>query len=89
MRLKNAIALVILSISGFSVPVMGNSMDNHFCDGYKTGYTAGYEQVTGQPPVRLSPLCPLKPPDTPADEKAQFDRGYDIGFKAGVRDGSR
>ena len=89
LRLKNTIALVVLFLSGFSLPVMGNSMDNHFCEGYKAGYTAGYEQTAGQPPVRMSPLCPLKPPDTPANEKAEFDRGYDTGFKAGVRDGSR
>jgi len=94
-RFKKVFLPLILSLAGFAVPVLGNSMDNDFCDGYKAGYQAGYEQTAGQTPTRMSPLCPLKPPDSsntpdsPLKKKADFDRGYDAGFRAGARDGSR
>jgi hypothetical protein len=89
MKLKKLILALFLSFSATSLPVFSNSMDNHFCEGYKAGYTAGWEQVRGETPTRLSPFCPLMPLDTPNNEKAQFDRGYDVGLRAGVRDGSR
>lgn len=89
MKLKQAILLGTLALSGFGLPVLGNSIDSDFCDGYRAGFTAGYEQTAGQSPTRMSPLCPLKPPGTPANKKAEFDAGYDIGFKEGVRNGSR
>ena len=85
MKLKQAILLVALALSGLSLPVLSNSIDSDFCDGYRAGFTAGYEQVARQSPTRMSPLCPLKPPGTPANKKAEFEAG----FKEGVRNGSR
>ena len=89
MKLKQLILLGVLALSGSAMPVLGTSVDNWYCDGYKAGYTAGFEQTSGQTPTRLSPLCPLKPFDVPEDQKSQFDAGYDRGLRDGIRAGSR
>ena len=83
-NIKRTIALFLIAASASGAPLA-----DEFCDGYREGFKAGYEQVTnyGTPPRIMT--CPRERHRDASDRRPDFQRGYDAGVKDGIRLGSR
>ena len=60
---------------------------DNFCDGFERGYIVGYKEASGSSLDPLTPLCPLQPLKKLSDPDSDFEHGYIIGLKKGMRDG--
>ena len=81
MKFRKTLLLLILA-SGATLAGIGDE----WCGGYMEGYRDGYAQVRGEPPQRMSPICPVKPVRPEGEQRSEQQRGYDRGFKDGARD---
>ena len=76
--------LVVLSLSTISY-----AGQNEFCAGFARGYVSGYKQSSGSSFDPFVPFCPFQPFKRFNDPKSDYEHGYIIGFKQGVRSGYR
>lgn len=58
-----------------------------FCNGFKSGYKAGYMRAAQSSLPPLPPLCPLQPLKSFGDPKSDFEHGYAVGFETGLAEG--
>ena len=76
-KLVLTVFLILFSIS--------TAHASQFCSGFKQGYITGYKQArnTGMSP--MTPMCPMQPMKGYGDPKSNFEHGYIIGLKRGMR----
>jgi len=75
----------VFAIIALSFLWSANAIASEFCSGFKQGYIAGYKQArnTGMSP--MTPMCPMQPMKGYGDPKSNFEHGYIIGLKRGMR----
>ena len=77
----------IFFVSLFYIFSISLAYADDFCDGFERGYITGYKQASGSSLDPLTPLCPLQPLKKLSDPESDFEHGYLIGLKKGMRDG--
>ena len=75
----------VFAIIALSFLWSANAIASDFCSGFKQGYITGYKQArnTGMSP--MTPMCPMQPMKGYGDPKSNFEHGYIIGLKRGMR----
>lgn len=62
----------------------GTALASDFCDGFHSGYVAGYQEKNKTTLRPLLPMCPIQPIKGFGDPKSDFQHGYNIGYKKGL-----
>jgi hypothetical protein len=60
-----------------------------FCEGFKSGYTTGYNQAKGGQMNPFVPSCPFQPPKGFGTPQSDYEHVYIVGLKKGMTDGNR
>ncbi len=71
--------LMVTSTSAFA--------QSEFCQGFKGGYKTGYKQASGSSHDPYTPHCPHQPHKNHYDPESDYEHGYLIGLKEGLRKG--
>ena len=75
----------IFSIIIFTLLFGSAVFASEFCDGFKQGYKTGFKQAKGSGMNPMTPMCPMKPMKKMSDPNSDYELGYTIGYKKGLR----
>ena len=79
------ISFLFLSHYGQNLPIMGNTTQSNYCEGWETGYCEGWRDVNGDWALcPITPLCPLEKLN-----QTRYLDGYNRGFKKGSKDAKK
>ena len=75
----------IFSIIIFMLLLSSAAFAGDFCNGFKQGYKTGFKQAKGSSMNPMTPMCPMKPMKKMSDPKSDYEFGYTIGYRKGLR----
>ncbi|TQV71609.1 hypothetical protein FLL45_20890 [Aliikangiella marina] len=85
MMMKKSLIAIILTLSLISIPKECFAGQQEFCNGFKSGYIAGYMRASGSNLDPLTPMCPTQPLKGSGEPKSDYEHGYMIGYEIGSK----